>query len=155
MINSGSLDQQGIAERSQALAAASDASEGVTSQTTRTTLAGNTPLGGDYHTAPKSKDIQDSTSNSLEKNPQTRADMLNDIEVAKPLAKTRIVSTVSAKLSYLIDSIVKHQDNEQILIFYDNDNVAFYLAGVLEIVSHFSLLMHLRLTLCASSKFST
>ncbi|KAI3337816.1 SNF2 family N-terminal domain-containing protein [Ustulina deusta] len=134
MINSGSLDQQGIAERSQALAAASDASEGVTSQTTRTTLAGNTPLGGDYHTAPKSKDIQDSTSNSLEKNPQTRADMLNDIEVAKPLAKTRIVSTVSAKLSYLIDSIVKHQDNEQILIFYDNDNVAFYLAGVLEIL---------------------
>ncbi|KAI0969947.1 SNF2 family N-terminal domain-containing protein [Xylaria arbuscula] len=135
MINSGSLDQQGIAERSQALAAASDTSEGVTSQAMQTTaLAGNTALGGDYHTAPKSKDIQDSSSNGLEQYPQTRMDILNQIEVAKPLAKTRIISTVSAKLSYLIDAIIKYQDDEQILIFYDNDNVAFYLAGVLEIL---------------------
>ncbi|KAI1430123.1 SNF2 family N-terminal domain-containing protein [Xylaria sp. FL1777] len=135
MINSGSLDQQGLAERSQALAAASDASEGITSQATQTTaLAGNTLLGGDYHTAPKSKNLQGSTSNGLEQHPHARVDLLNKIEVAKPLAKTRIISTISAKLSYLIDSIIKHQDDEQILIFYDNDNVAFYLAGVLEIL---------------------
>ncbi|KAI0432639.1 SNF2 family N-terminal domain-containing protein [Xylaria sp. FL1042] len=132
MINSGSLDRQGIAERSQALAAASDASEGVTGQATQTTaLAGNTMLGGDYHTTPKSNHIQDSSSNGLE---QARVDLLNHIEVAKPLAETRIISTISAKLSYLIDSIVKYQDNEQILIFYDNDNVAYYLASVLEIL---------------------
>ena len=42
---------------------------------------------------------------------------------------------MSAKLSYLIDSIVKYQDEEQIIIFYENDNVAWYLAGALEIVS--------------------
>ncbi|KAJ3566952.1 hypothetical protein NPX13_g6948 [Xylaria arbuscula] len=135
MINSGSLDQQGMAERSQALAAASDASEGVTSRTTQpAALAGNTLLGGDYHTTPKSKNIQDTAIDSLEQLPQQNDGSLSSIEVAKPLAKTRIISTVSAKLSYLIDAIIKYQDDEQILIFYDNDNVAFYLASVLEIL---------------------
>ncbi|KAI0543086.1 SNF2 family N-terminal domain-containing protein [Xylaria digitata] len=135
MIDNGTLDQQGIAERSQALAAASDADQGVTSQTAQSTiLAGNTPLGGDYHTTPKSKNLQDSISNIVEQPPHIRTNPLNNVEIAEPLARTRIVSTVSAKLSYLIDSIIKHQDNEQILIFYDNDNVAFYLVGVLEIL---------------------
>lgn len=137
MINSGSLDQQGMAVRSQALAAASDAGEIVTNRTMQpAALAGNTPLGGDYHTAPKSKEISETTTDSIENNPQANADLLSNIEVAKPLAKTRIISTVSAKLSYLIDAIIKYQGHEQILIFYDNDNVAFYLASVLEIVGH-------------------
>ncbi|KAF2970179.1 hypothetical protein GQX73_g3386 [Xylaria multiplex] len=135
MIDNGTLDQQGIAERSQALAAACDADQGVTSQTAQSTiLAGNTPLGGDYHTTPKSKNLQDSIPNNAEQPLHTRTNPLDHVEIAEPLAKTRIISTVSAKLSYLIDSIIKHQDNEQILIFYDNDNVAFYLASVLEIL---------------------
>ncbi|KAK5628257.1 hypothetical protein RRF57_003972 [Xylaria bambusicola] len=136
MIDRGSLDQQGVCERSQALAAASDAGEGTASRTTQTiaALAGNTPFGGDYHTTPKSKKIQDTTPDNLQQHSQENAKPLGNIEVAKPLAKTRIISTVSAKLSYLVDSIIKYQDNEQILIFYDNDNVAFYLASVLEIL---------------------
>ncbi|KAI0117746.1 hypothetical protein GGR51DRAFT_555029 [Nemania sp. FL0031] len=130
MINNGSLDQQGIAERSQALAAASDADNSATSHTPQTTaLAGNTFLGGDYHTALKSKDLT-----SVEMQSHTGVDPHNNIEVAEPLAKTSITSTVSAKLSYLIDSIIKYQDDEQIIIFYDNDNIAFYLASVLEIL---------------------
>ena len=56
-------------------------------------------------------------------------------DIAEPLAKARIVSTASAKLSYLIDSIIKHQDDEQIIVFYENDNVAFYIAEHLEVVS--------------------
>ncbi|KAI1119657.1 SNF2 family N-terminal domain-containing protein [Nemania sp. NC0429] len=133
MIDSGSLDQQGVAERSQALAVASDADTGVASQTPQSAaLAGNTPLGGDYHTTPKSKNPPSSALSGIEAQPHTGAEPI--IEVAAPLAKTRIISTVSAKLSYLIDSIIKYQDDEQILIFYDNDNVAFYLAGVLEIL---------------------
>ncbi|KAI1188794.1 SNF2 family N-terminal domain-containing protein [Nemania serpens] len=135
MIDNGSLDQQGIAERSQALAAASDADSGVASQPPQSAaLAGNTPLGGDYHTAPKAKNLSGSTLSSVEAQPNTGAKPQNIVEVAAPLAKTRIISTVSAKLSYLIDSIIKYQDDEQILIFYDNDNVAFYLASVLEIL---------------------
>lgn len=157
MIDSGSLDQQGIAERSLALAAASDVDNGVASQSPQSAaLAGNTPLGGDYHTAPKSKNLPGSTLGGVEAPAHTGVEPQNIVEVAAPLAKTRIISTVSAKLSYLIDSIIKYQDDEQILIFYDNDNVAFYLAGVLEIVSHLPpLLMSSRLTLCDSSKSST
>ncbi|KAI3331955.1 hypothetical protein HD806DRAFT_175594 [Xylariaceae sp. AK1471] len=135
MINTGRLDQQGIAERSQALAAASDADNSVTSQTPQTTaLAGNTALGDDYRTAPKSQDLRDSISNGIEEHASVEIGLASNVEVAEPLAKTRIISTVSAKLSYLIDSIIKYQDHEQILIFYDNDNVAFYLASVLEIL---------------------
>ncbi|KAI0423214.1 SNF2 family N-terminal domain-containing protein [Xylaria grammica] len=135
MINNGTLDQQGIAERSQALAEASDADKGVTSQTTQTTaLAGNTPLGGDYHVALKPKILQDSAPNAFQQPPHIQDNSLNNVGIAEALAKTRIISTVSAKLSYLIDAIIKHQDNEQILIFYDNDNVAYYLASVLEIL---------------------
>lgn len=136
MIDGGSLDQQGIAERSQALATASDANGIVANQTPQVAaLAGSTPLGGDYHAAPKSKGLPGSMPNGLETQPFTGVAGASDkVEVAEPLAKTRIISTVSAKLSYLIDSIIKYQDKEQILIFYDNDNVAFYLASVFEIL---------------------
>ncbi|GAP84946.2 putative snf2 family helicase protein [Rosellinia necatrix] len=136
MIDGGSLDQQGIAERSQALAAATPGVVGgITGQTPQTVaLAGNTLLGGDYHTAPKTTHLLGSASNGVGAQPYAGIGPADDIEVAEPLSKTRIISTVSAKLSYLIDSIVKYQDSEQILIFYDNDNVAFYLASVLEIL---------------------
>lgn len=56
------------------------------------------------------------------------------IELAEPLALTQIVSTASAKLSYLIDAIVRHQSDEKIIVFYDNENTAFYLAEHLEIL---------------------
>ncbi|TRX98255.1 hypothetical protein FHL15_000900 [Xylaria flabelliformis] len=131
LINSGKLDQQGLAERSQALATASDTDNKTTSEATA--LAGNTLLGGDYHTTPKAKGLASSTPNNILEHLQTGAEPQDDVEIAEPLAKTRIISTVSAKLSYLVDSIIKYQDKEQILVFYDNDNVAFYLAGVLEI----------------------
>ncbi|KAI0404515.1 hypothetical protein F4802DRAFT_567324 [Xylaria palmicola] len=135
IIGNGSLDQQGVAERSQALAAASDADNGVASQTSQTTaLAGNTPLGGDYHTQLKSKKLPNSAFNTSKEHSHLGADASNNVEVAGPLARTRIISTVSAKLSYLIDSIIKYKDDEQILVFYDSDNVAFYLASVLDIL---------------------
>ncbi|KAK3397554.1 P-loop containing nucleoside triphosphate hydrolase protein [Sordaria brevicollis] len=58
----------------------------------------------------------------------------SEAPVAAPLAKTRLISTASAKLSYLIDQIIQHQASEQILIFYENDNVAYYLAETLEVL---------------------
>ncbi len=59
----------------------------------------------------------------------------SEAQVAESLAHARIVSTASAKLSYLIDAIVQHQESEQIIVFYDHDNIAYYLAGLLEVVS--------------------
>lgn len=66
---------------------------------------------------------------------ETSADgRASEVQVAAPLAKTRLISTASAKLSYLIGQIVQHQESEQILIFYENDNVAYYLAETLELL---------------------
>lgn len=135
MIESGRLDQQGEAERSQSLAQASG--RATTQSTEANVLAGNTPLGNDRHAKPKSGVLKEEVAASLaEGSPEI--DSPEGLEgfggIAKPLENTKIISTVSAKLSYLIDSIVKYQGEEQILVFYDNDNIAYYLAGVLEIV---------------------
>jgi hypothetical protein len=51
--------------------------------------------------------------------------------------RARLVATASAKLSYLLDAIGRHQDEEQILVFYDNENVAWHLASALDVVGGF------------------
>ena len=43
-----------------------------------------------------------------------------------------IISTASSKLSYLVDQITLHQANDKIIVFYEADNVAYYIAQVLE-----------------------
>ncbi|KAJ4855158.1 uncharacterized protein T069G_10716 [Trichoderma breve] len=48
--------------------------------------------------------------------------------------KTKITATVSAKLSYLIDNLVKYQEEEKIIVFYENENVAWYLASMLDVL---------------------
>ncbi|CAI9632062.1 unnamed protein product [Alternaria burnsii] len=55
-------------------------------------------------------------------------------ELAKDssLRNTRIVGTTSAKLTYLLDKVMKHQAEDKIIIFYDGDNAAFYIAQCLE-----------------------
>ncbi|KAI1432620.1 hypothetical protein GGR50DRAFT_688850 [Xylaria sp. CBS 124048] len=117
------LPQQGEAIRSRLLAAASDA--GDNRQQATKTLAGLTVPGNDHHSMPISSDPTKTTAES------DRIQFI-DGKFARHVAKTRIISTVSAKVSYLVDSITKYQNDEQIIIFYDNDNAAFYLAGVFE-----------------------
>lgn len=135
LIDSGRLAEHGDAARSRARLDAIEAGgdrDGSSSQST-SALAGNTVQGSDHHTIPRSAALPD--PDGSESSDAMAAQKAVDIEIAKPLANTRIISTVSAKLSYLIDAIIKHQNNEQIIVFYENDNVAWYLAGVLEIVS--------------------
>ncbi|KAI0139330.1 hypothetical protein GGR57DRAFT_488618 [Xylariaceae sp. FL1272] len=143
MISTGRLEQQGIAERSSTLASLSNDEDGAEIQTPQVSqrihlagsLAGVTSLGDDQHTTRKSrKSVFDSDIEIDGDSTIPGTSTVNEIEVAGPLSGTAIISTASAKLSYLIDSIVKYQDEEQILIFYDNDNVAFYLAEALEIL---------------------
>ncbi len=59
-----------------------------------------------------------------------------------PLASTTIISTASAKLSYLIDRIMEHQEAEKTIIFYEAENTAYYIAQALE--CHRSSAPHLR-----------
>ncbi|ETS86408.1 hypothetical protein PFICI_00236 [Pestalotiopsis fici W106-1] len=129
MIDSGQLTLRGDAARLQAAKEAAEASDDKSNSNSQpSALAGNTPKGVDHHTIRKMAVPTEQATLDL------TADNVANIQIAEPLAKTRIISTVSAKLSYLIDAIVKYQDEEQIIVFYENDNVAWYLAGALEIL---------------------
>ncbi|KAL8684631.1 MAG: hypothetical protein Q9218_008209 [Villophora microphyllina] len=59
---------------------------------------------------------------------------VSQIDTSSPLYHTRLVGTASAKLSYLIDRISILHSKEKILIFYEGDNIAFYIAQTLEIL---------------------
>lgn len=51
------------------------------------------------------------------------------------LARTLLCGTASAKLSYLLDRVLALQEDEKILIFYEGDHIAYYIAQALEIVN--------------------
>ncbi|KAL9115076.1 MAG: hypothetical protein Q9227_000870 [Pyrenula ochraceoflavens] len=57
------------------------------------------------------------------------------LEKSSPLAETKIVGFSSAKLSYLVDRVLALQSSEKIIIFYDNNNIAYWIAEALELVA--------------------
>lgn len=123
----GGLLQEGKQERDKILASQSSDTERSGKEKKKKsseTLAGNTKLGDD---SPRK-----SRPRGVATKPQDDIDV-DDMPTA--LRSTTITSTVSAKLSYLIDSITKHQEREKMIIFYENDNVAWYLANMLDVVS--------------------
>ncbi|KAM7194919.1 P-loop containing nucleoside triphosphate hydrolase protein [Rhypophila sp. PSN 637] len=108
----------------------------------RPALAGNTQLGEDKsdlsvfssrRAAAFKGDagVKDKGHGELE-SPGSDSD--DELDMPEPFRCTQMISTASAKLSYLIDQIVQHHRDEQILVFYDNDNIAYYLAEVLEVL---------------------
>ncbi|KJY01979.1 snf2 family helicase like protein [Zymoseptoria brevis] len=50
-------------------------------------------------------------------------------------ARGRVVGTTSAKMSYLISYILKHHQEEKILVFYEGDSLAFFIAQMLELLN--------------------
>lgn len=128
LFGSGRLDARGREEKAKALE-----TQAHTVRPAKAVLAGKTQPGQD-NTHPSPTKLRSSFSLLTAEQAETDA-----VEIAKPLAMTQLVSTASAKLSYLIDQIIEHQDQEQIIIFYETENVAYYLAGILEIVSLISV----------------
>ncbi|KAL8932670.1 MAG: hypothetical protein Q9211_006185 [Gyalolechia sp. 1 TL-2023] len=59
---------------------------------------------------------------------------IHPVEPSSILSKTRLSGTASAKLSYLLDRITVLHESEKILIFYEGDNIAFYIAQTLELL---------------------
>lgn len=57
-----------------------------------------------------------------------------ELPLDSTLRNTRIVGTTSAKLSYLLEKVALLQNDEKILIFYDGDNTAYYIAQCLELL---------------------
>ncbi|OAK98444.1 hypothetical protein IQ06DRAFT_226930 [Phaeosphaeriaceae sp. SRC1lsM3a] len=64
----------------------------------------------------------------------TMAQELANLDAESPLRRTRVIATTSAKLTYLLDKVVECQATEKIIIFYDGDNAAFYIAQCLEML---------------------
>jgi len=129
----GGLVEEGRRQRSKALGTASGNQPGsATPHRGSAVLAGNTKL-GDTVIPGRSRTLMTPTKHK-EKTTGALSDLDGEREIPQALAKTKVVSTASAKLSYLIDSIVKYQGEEQIIIFYDNENVAWHLAGMLDMV---------------------
>ena len=62
----------------------------------------------------------------------THDDETATLPAGSSLLDTRVIGTTSAKLTYLIDKVVEHQATKKIIIFYDGDNAAFYIAQSLE-----------------------
>lgn len=56
------------------------------------------------------------------------------LSTTSPLRNTTICGTASAKLSYLLDRVITLHKEEKILIFYEGDNIAYYIGEVLELV---------------------
>lgn len=89
------------------------------------TLAGNTKLGGDSPHKSRSHGV----------NGAKPVERIGADAFPEALDETTITATVSAKMSYMLDQIVKYQDDEKIIVFYENENIAWYLASMLDVVS--------------------
>ncbi|KAK5990790.1 putative ATP-dependent helicase C23E6.02-like protein [Cladobotryum mycophilum] len=120
----GGLIQEGMVERQKLLAVQTPDDASKPREKKTDTLAGNTKLGDDNAKKSRSHGI-----NGIKQNTH-----ITPGSFSGPLELTMITSTVSAKLKYLIDSIVKYQDEEKIIVFYENDNVAWYLASMLDVL---------------------
>ncbi|KAL7773702.1 hypothetical protein CFE70_003669 [Pyrenophora teres f. teres 0-1] len=64
----------------------------------------------------------------------TFAEETAGLPVDSSLRNTRLVGTTSSKLTYLLDKVMQHQATEKIIIFYDGDDAAFYIAQCLELM---------------------
>ncbi|KAL4941223.1 hypothetical protein BDV06DRAFT_212822 [Aspergillus oleicola] len=60
--------------------------------------------------------------------------LYNDLPPDSPLTQTKLIATTSAKLTYLLDQVQEYHKAEKIIIFYDNNNSAYWIAEGLELL---------------------
>jgi SNF2 family DNA or RNA helicase len=56
------------------------------------------------------------------------------LSLDSPLLQTKLVATTSAKLTYLLDRVQELHKEEKIIIFYENNNTAYWIAEGLELL---------------------
>jgi hypothetical protein len=84
-----------------------------------------------------------------------KVDVAGTLDPSSPLFSASIVSTASAKLSYLMDRIAHHQAEEKILVFYENENTAYYIAQALECLGFKHLIYAKTLSTARKSAYVT
>jgi SNF2 family DNA or RNA helicase len=58
----------------------------------------------------------------------------SELSEESPFSQGHLTGTTSAKLSYLTSQILKYYQDEKILVFYEGDNIAYYIAQMLELL---------------------
>lgn len=76
-----------------------------------------------------------------------------DMDADSPLRETIIIGTTSSKLSYLLSKISELHTKEKILVFYDGDNTAYYIAQALELLHITHLIYAKSLTAARKSEY--
>ncbi|EGY22905.1 uncharacterized protein VDAG_04343 [Verticillium dahliae VdLs.17] len=59
---------------------------------------------------------------------------LKKLRTNAAFAKAELVATASAKMTYLLDAIIEHHEHEKIIAFYENENTAWYIASMLDVI---------------------
>ncbi|OAP59684.1 hypothetical protein AYL99_06982 [Fonsecaea erecta] len=67
--------------------------------------------------------------------PRKRLFSINDAPLPAPLAKSRVAGFTSAKLNYLCSRILALHSTEKIIVFYDANDMAFWIGEALELLS--------------------
>ncbi|RDW78043.1 hypothetical protein BP5796_05895 [Coleophoma crateriformis] len=75
------------------------------------------------------------------------------LDESSPLRNAAIISTASTKLTYLINQIVRLHTEEKIIVFYEADNVAYYIAQALECLNIKHLIYAKTLTTARRSQY--
>ncbi|KAJ5273415.1 hypothetical protein N7478_008540 [Penicillium angulare] len=60
--------------------------------------------------------------------------LLRSLPEDSDLKNTKLIATTSAKLTYLLDRVLEFYKTEKIIIFYDNNNSAYWIAEGLELL---------------------
>ncbi len=80
----------------------------------------------------KVKDLKPALKSALKSAPKEKT--VDPFPPDSPLARSTISGTASAKLSYLLDRVVTLHQEEKILIFYEGDQIAYYIAQALDLI---------------------
>ncbi|KAM0706409.1 hypothetical protein Q7P35_005735 [Cladosporium inversicolor] len=78
-------------------------------------------------------EVRPSASNSASKRRWSDVER-SELSEESPFSKGYLTGTTSAKLSYLTSQILKYYQDEKILVFYEGDNIAYYIAQMLELL---------------------
>ncbi|EME49804.1 hypothetical protein DOTSEDRAFT_68558 [Dothistroma septosporum NZE10] len=71
---------------------------------------------------------------AIDNGPAALNDDGHKLPADSPYANARVTGTTSAKLSYLLDQILLYHIDEKILVFYQGDNIAYYIAQALDLL---------------------
>lgn len=86
----------------------------------------------DVSASPKSLNQQSAIKSAMKSTSKHQPDAL--IPADSQLAQTTICGFASAKLTYLLNEVITFHQTEKIIIFYEGNHIAYYIAQALELI---------------------